>query len=357
MTRTATIKTTAGALCLAAALLVPGIARAAASSAAQSSSTSVLRYWTSQRMESARPADAGTDGFGHPSHGIAGRRMPVHGAGKLRSIAPRLAANDAVLSPLEALLPRSAQATKAYPYPFTRDLWHGPADDLVRATEGKVFFTKSDGRPYVCSATAISSANESVVWTAGHCVNTGGRGSTFHTNWMFVPAYDHGDAPYGKWAARMLYTTQQWASSASFRYDFGAVVVAPLPTGETLNYVVGGQGITFNASANQRFLELGYPQAAPFDGQSLYYCDTTAAVLSSPDRVYGPQTIGVGCDMTGGASGGGWLIGFDGVGGYVDSVNSYKIVAPVSLAQPLAMYGPYQGDVAAGLFDAAQNYR
>jgi len=352
MTRTATIKTTAGALCLAAALLVPGIARAAASASAQSSSTSVLRYWTTQRMEQARPADLDAAGY----------RLPVHGStdvrrGRPRSIAPRLAADEALLSPLAALAPRGAAAPRAYPYPFTRDLWRGPADDLVRATEGKVFFTKSDGRPYVCSATAISSANESVVWTAGHCVSTGGRGATFHTNWMFVPAYDHGSAPYGKWAARMLYTTQQWASSGSFRYDFGAVVVAPLPSGETLNYAVGGQGITFNAAPNQRFLELGYPQAPPFDGQSLYYCDTAAAVLSDPDRVYGPQTIGVGCDMTGGASGGGWLIGFDGVGGYVDSVNSYKIVAPASLAQPLAMYGPYQGDVAASLFDAAQNYR
>jgi hypothetical protein len=37
---------------------------------------------------------------------------------------------------------------------------------------GKVFF--SDGAyNYVCSGTALTSGNESVVWTAGHCVNEG----------------------------------------------------------------------------------------------------------------------------------------------------------------------------------------
>ena len=49
------------------------------------------------------------------------------------------------------------------------------------------------------------------------------------------------------------------------------------------------------------------------------------------------------CDMTGGSSGGGWI-----VGGNVYSVNSYGY-----LTQPNVMYGPYQGSVAQQLYTSA----
>ena len=72
--------------------------------------------------------------------------------------------------------PRSASRP---PIPFTR---YEPA--TYNPAHGKVFF--SDGAAnYVCSGTALSSGNQSVVWTAGHCVNEGPGG--FYTNWAFVP--------------------------------------------------------------------------------------------------------------------------------------------------------------------------
>lgn len=54
---------------------------------------------------------------------------------------------------------------------------------------GKVYFTMA-GVDYTCSGAAIG---EHAVWTAGHCLSNGN--ATFHSNWIFVPAYDSGATP------------------------------------------------------------------------------------------------------------------------------------------------------------------
>ena len=98
-------------------------------------------------------------------------------------------------------------------YPFTR---YEPA--TYNPAHGKVFFTDS-GVNYVCSGTALTSGNESVVWTAGHCVNEGP--GAYYTNWAFVPAYKDGARPYGTWAARTLLTTSSWRTGGDFGYRPG----------------------------------------------------------------------------------------------------------------------------------------
>ena len=206
------------------------------------------------------------------------------------------------------------------------------------AMQGKVFFTEA-GVNYVCSGTALTSSNRSVVWTAGHCVNDGA--GTFHTNWAFVPAYRNGSAPYGTWSARNLWTSSGWHGSGDFSYDVGAAAVAT-SGGQSLTDVVGGRGIAFNYSRNQSFVDYGYPAAPPFDGSKLWVCE---AAHATDDTSASPATMGIGCDMTGGSSGGGWTVGNN-----VYSVNSYGYSN-----QPNVMYGPYQGTVAQGVYNAAQS--
>ena len=53
--------------------------------------------------------------------------------------------------------------------------------------------------------------------------------------------------------------------------------------------------------------------------------------------------MGIGCDMTGGSSGGGWI-----VGGNLYSVNSYGYSN-----QPDVMFGPYLDGVAQSVYNAA----
>ncbi|MBT2565502.1 hypothetical protein J7I84_03140 [Arthrobacter sp. ISL-85] len=204
---------------------------------------------------------------------------------------------------------------------------------------GKVFFTMGTTN-YVCSGNALNSGNHSTVATAGHCVNESGA---YATNFVFVPAYDNGAAPYGKWTAKALYAPTQWVSSGDMTYDTGFAVVNPDSKGRLLTDVVGGSGTAFNQARGQSYTAYGYPQAAPFDGTSLWSCNGVAK-----DDTNNPQfgTQGIRCDMTGGSSGGPWFLGV-GSDGVQNSINSYGYNGSA------VMYGPYWGAVIQATYNNA----
>jgi hypothetical protein len=211
-----------------------------------------------------------------------------------------------------------------------------PYTDFPTSTHGKVFFTLG-GVDYVCSGTALLSGNKSVVWTAGHCVNEGP--GDFATEWAFVPAYKDGSAPFGIFAATDLLTTSAWGSGGDFSYDEGAAVVGPA-NGKRLTDAVGGRGISFGYTRSQHYQSHGYPAARPFNGERHWVCDSA---LATSDTSASPATMGIGCDMTGGSSGGGWIVGSN-----LYSVNSYGYSN-----QPNVMYGPYMDSVAQSLYTEA----
>ncbi|MEV4461668.1 peptidase, partial [Microbispora sp. NPDC049633] len=220
------------------------------------------------------------------------------------------------------------------------------AGGTVAKTTGRVFFTvtagSDAGRNASCSGTAVTSANKSVVITAGHCVKLNGA---FHANWVFVPGYDQGDRPDGTWPATTLLTTSQWNSGENMNYDLAAAVVAP-QGGKSLTDVVGGQGVAFNQPRGRQTYAFGYPAGAPYDGSKLVYCGgrTFDDYLSSQDQ-------GLSCGMTGGSSGGPWFVRFDPDtgSGLLNSVNSFKY----NFAS-YWMFGPYFGPEAEAVYNAAQ---
>lgn len=273
-------------------VVVPAAQARVETKAVAQDKAAVQRYWTAERMRNAIPADKVLSGS------FAARR--------------------------KAAAPAAAQQI---PPPYT---------SAPTRTNGKVFFT-DDGLNYVCSGTAVLSGNNSVVWTAGHCVHDGA--SNFHTNWSFVPAYADGSRPYGTWTARTLLTTSGWASGGDFSYDNGAAVVN-LNGGQALTNVVGGRNIAFNTARNQNYAAHGYPAAPPFNGQRLWVCNSP---LVYDDTSANPPTMGIDCDMTGGSSGGGWI-----ANGSVVSVNSYGYTT-----LPKVMFGPYHGSVAQSLYTQA----
>ncbi|TLP50495.1 peptidase [Microbispora tritici] len=221
------------------------------------------------------------------------------------------------------------------------------AGGTIARTTGRVFFTVTTGsdagRNASCTGTAVTSANKSVVITAGHCVKLNGA---FHANWVFVPGYDQGDRPDGTWPATTLLTTSQWNSGENMNFDIAAAVVAP-QGGRSLTEVVGGQGVAFNQPRGRQTYAFGYPAGAPYDGSRLVYCSgrTFDDYLSSEDQ-------GLSCGMTGGSSGGPWLLNFNQStgGGMVNSVNSFKY----NFA-PSWMFGPYFGAEAEAVYNTAQN--
>ncbi|WP_432931365.1 trypsin-like serine peptidase [Microbispora sp. CA-135349] len=265
----------------------------------------VRKFWTVARMEAAEPLDVPGTGDRHFAAAITGARVSSRTSGSS---------------------------------------W--TAGGTVAKTTGRVFFTVTAGpdagRNASCSGTAVTSANKSVVITAGHCVKLNGA---FHANWVFVPGYDRGDRPDGTWPAATLLTTSQWNSGENMDYDVAAAVVAP-QGGRSLTDAVGGQGVAFNRPRGRQTYAFGYPAGGQYDGSRLVYCGGRTF-----DDFLGSQDQGLSCGMTGGASGGPWFADFDpSTGtGVLTSVNSFKYGFA-----PSWMFGPYFGAEAEAVYNAAQ---
>jgi V8-like Glu-specific endopeptidase len=236
----------------------------------------------------------------------------------------------------------------SYPPPFTRHAVFPAAAyrTYPYITVGKVFFTIPGKGDHVCSG---SSAVGRAVWTAGHCVYTPGTG--WHTNWAFVPAYKNGNAPYGIWPANELWSLNGWTAHDNNGYDIGMAVTTD-QGGKKLSQRVGYLGFMANTSRRQHWHNLGYPQDPPFNGEVMQMCIGSHA---RNDANFSPMPVGMGCDLTGGASGGPWIVKFNprhGAFDYVNGVNSYKYTKPW---QPLQMYSPYFGNGAVNLYNTVKN--
>lgn len=198
-----------------------------------------------------------------------------------------------------------------------------------------------------CSGTAVRSRSKSVVVTAAHCLNSGGKGGRWFTGRMvFIPAYRYGQRPFGVFPARWIDTTRQWRANGSENYDVGAIVVGRNEAGDKLGDAVGGTGIAFNQKANQTFDVHGYPAEAPFDGETQRICRGTRFLGHDASSFVfrGPLNLAVACQLTGGASGGGWTI----AGNRLNSVTNYGYFDETSPA-----YGAYFGKEVARLYRRA----
>lgn len=199
-----------------------------------------------------------------------------------------------------------------------------------------------------CSGTSVNAANLSLVFTAGHCVFDEGRWSARH--WVFVPAYRYGERPFGTFAAKWLGTTKGWLQGGNFNYDVGVAVVARNERGERLGAAVGGDKVAFNLSPHQLFDVYGYPVAEPFNGSTLRVC-ARASYLGHDLEAWltpGPLELGVPCEISGGSSGGGWVIDGNTLNGVTS--NSYS-------NDPTTSYGPYFGNAVARLYERAARVR
>ncbi|WP_197322069.1 serine protease [Saccharomonospora sp. NB11] len=285
----------------------------------------VVAYWTPERMREAVPMDLLLADAADVAAGATADVSPEAVAERVAEVARGEA--------------RTVPGVAPTAFPNAGGPWDGGGE--VVQTAGRVFFN-FDGNASSCSGNAVTSGNKSVVITAGHCVKYQG---SWHTDWIFVPAYDDGNAPYGEWPARLTLTTPQWEQSEDMNYDVGAAVVEQVG-GQYLTDVVGAQGIAFNQGRNLDMYTFGYPAASPYDGTELIYCSgpTITDFLLTGDH-------GMNCDMTGGSSGGPWFLDFDeSTGtGVQASVNSFGYTF-----LPGYMFGPYFGSEAEALYEAAQ---
>jgi hypothetical protein len=222
----------------------------------------------------------------------------------------------------------------------------------VLGTTGKVLFAMG-GSYWVCSASVADDtvSGRSIILPAGHCAYDETNGA-FATNWMFVPAYDSAPATlttsgsfcaqtlYGCWTASALVVAQGFATAGGFNdqaivhdYAFAVVGAGGKSGAAQLDSTVGGHPIQFSSVASGADTYLfGYAAAGKYKGKDLVYCRGPIGFDANANNA----TYRVGCNMTGGSSGGPWFSPFStstGSGTMV-SVNSY------GYSGITAMYGP-----------------
>ncbi|PAZ14694.1 hypothetical protein CLM62_17180 [Streptomyces sp. SA15] len=247
-----------------------------------------------------------------------------------------------------------------------------PAYHANAPEAGKVFFDSPEGT-MVCSATVVQDpahpGKSNLVWTAGHCVHAGKNGG-WYRNIAFVPSYNNegmtaGElesaakekvAPYGAWWGDWAQTSDQWIEQGGATggdgasYDFAVIHVTPEEGsgGKSLEETVGSAlPVDFKAPAVAKvegITATGYPAAAPFDGQTMYQCQDKPGRLSL--SASDPTMYRIGCTMTGGSSGGGWVAtGSDGKPALVSNTS----IGPVTAGW---LAGPRLGEAAKGVYDS-----
>ncbi|MFI2212264.1 trypsin-like serine peptidase [Streptomyces sp. NPDC020141] len=237
---------------------------------------------------------------------------------------------------------------------------------------GKVFFDGPEGS-MVCSATVVKDpanpGKSNLVWTAGHCVHAGKKGG-WYRNIAFVPSYNDSArstadlqnapkaevAPHGVWWGDWVKTSEQWIGEGGKTggqgapYDFAVIHVIPEKggTGKSLEETVGSAlPVEFDApsvSEMARVTATGYPAAAPFDGERMFQCPDRPGRLSV--KTDEPTMYRIGCTMTGGSSGGGWVAeGRDGKPALISNTS----IGPVSAGW---LAGPRLGGEAKAVFES-----
>jgi V8-like Glu-specific endopeptidase len=267
-------------------------------------------YWTPERTASARSADV----------------APVAARGAART------ATTTAQPEVTGARPAAPTAAAA----ASMDAWFSNAT-------GKVFFRNaSNGGNFVCTASAINSGSKRLVLTAGHCVH-GGRGGTWHQNWVFVPGYTNGNRPLGTFPATSLRTFDAWITSSEYTRDVGFVVTGNNAGGSTLVSVAGGHGIAFNAGTAVPVHVAGYPLDRA-GGEAQQYCIGTT-------RAWSPAVPGsqIDCGFGSGASGGPWLRDYQSTG------LGTAVSETMGISGATANYGPPFDNAVRDLFNTVKD--
>lgn len=270
------------------------VALAEIAAASPNAGAGTLRYWTPERMASARPLDLVLDERGEPGLRL-GRPAPTASASFLAISTP-----------------------EAPPY----------------SVNGRIFIRIGPKRGF-CSGTAINTPTRQLVLTAGHCVNAGAayRGNLWYRDLLFAPAYTADKAPFGAFPAKRnkVFAPPQWTNRSNPGFDLGAFLTHPNKRGiDVADAVGGGAAIALDQPRNQSFSSFGYPgNVKRMQGCRSDYAGDDRLSFPFP----GPPTLGIACHWAPGASGGGWLIG-DGT--QINGLNGY-----LHLDDHSRTYGPY----------------
>jgi V8-like Glu-specific endopeptidase len=181
---------------------------------------------------------------------------------------------------------------------------------------GQLFFEDDDGQQYICSASLIK---RGVLVTAGHCVIDNSE-AEFYENFQYIPARRGKSAPYGIWEGARVYVMSSYAydkngeclSGVVCKNDVAVIVLKP-KNGKYAGDKTGWLGYGINTYSFTRTLgrtgaqitQLGYP--ASHDRVTMMQRNDSLGILGG--KSVKNNTI-IGTRMTGGSSGGPWIVNF-----------------------------------------------
>jgi V8-like Glu-specific endopeptidase len=302
-----------------------------------------IGYWTAERFKAARPLPMPHAAPGTPASEDETLRAETpefrDGAAPTQSMrvtAKRLFAPDEQAAVSDVVEPGAVgtfgahyTSTRVFPM-FTGSAAPFSADrSYPYTTVGKLFFS-INGAPYVCSASVIQ---RRVVATAGHCVHSG-TSSGFYSNWVFVPAFRDGTAPFLSWNWRYVIVTGTWAGGGGGvpnAADYAMIEFGdqPLSSGappSKLGNVTGWLGWQTLSLSTNHTSKLGYPC-------NLDSCQKMQDVMSNSFRNTSPNNVEYGSDAGGGSSGGPWVQNFQVLasgGGTGSNTGSNRVVGVTS---------------------------
>ena len=102
-----------------------------------------------------------------------------------------------------------------------------------------------------------------------------------------------------------------WFQTGDFDRDFGATDAnfpAIAPAAGLIGDFTGWLGLAWNWG-NQNWVAMGYPATPPFTGNKIEVCASSLGYADNAGPAT-PDSVAIGCDMTGGSSGGPWILGF-----------------------------------------------
>lgn len=302
-----------------------GMAVGAAAPAAQA--TAAQAFWSPDRLLSARPMEA------HPSENFTMQPQsaeqtpqgpPAGAAGSPPTVIVQPNENNMVHAPVNlkdgiARAPGDLEESGVTPEfsmsdgVFTESRVFPPSNgqsgpavygEPYRAAGALFFHDPTTGGDFICSASMISPR---LILTAGHCVAHGSTVASqryFYTNFLFIPAYNNGGAPYGTWGWSFTNTTADWFNNGNVpnAHDFGIIEAADQGNNK-VGSIVGWLGWETGQLAFNHFTTLGYP------------CNLDSCLLMQKNDAQtfafgGNNTWIQGTSMRGGASGGPWIQDF-----------------------------------------------
>ncbi len=299
----------------------------------------VAAYWTPARMRAAQPVEE-SPGF---RKALAAQRKDAATASAART-AKRSTTRRGKrfeVPPVAGKLGLRARLAATNP---NLNYWSPTA-----YTTGKVFFTQF-GRPKECSAAIISSEGADTVWTAGHCLHSGGGYGVWSTNVPSCRPTTTTSPTRSRMAVvgRTLYSRNAWISNKYEGEDLGVMIMHPSSAGTHIVNYFGGHGFPRTCPSTRRRRRSAIRRRRRSTAGTCSAARATCSRSGTTGRS-ARDVIWMPCDMNGGASGGPWLWAYNGNLGYLNGVNSLGTQVEASI-----MASPYFGNNALSLYNATR---